>query len=225
MRYQDYKVEDLKFLKMKKNLFRSGFKIFEIEESMSIEEKISFIDGMKDGIASYLLNIIDKWEAEKDNLPKDENGEIKKISLKKWIRKNDSRKIINRESGIVKYSLFGKIYRLNDGKVCVSWGFDCYLRYTDEHIVHQWFHDLCVDLYRTEKKYFEKNDPIQQKLSAIRNYANKFRLGVWFDNDELNNIVFNNSDEVPEERLDKYVEIYEKLDKCVNELEKELKEI
>jgi len=114
-----YKKEDLRFLSMKmKNKYmsnanlRSGvYKIYEIEDEFSIEEKVKFIDELKDGIASYMLDILTKWEAEKDSLPKDKWEAIKTVSKKAWIKRNDPRKIIDVDYKVGKYWLLGTEYK------------------------------------------------------------------------------------------------------------------
>lgn len=197
-----------------------GKSIFEIEKQLSIEEKIQFIDEMKDGVGSYLLNILTKWENEKDELPKDQYGNPKSVSVKAWIKRNDPRGIIDTKFNIGHYTLFGT-HHTTMSTVCQDTKYSN-LEYIGEHIVHQWFHDLCEELYWEERKYFKEHDPVQLKLRKIREYADK---RILFDNEELNEIIFKNKEDVPEERLDKYIEAYERIENEIKRISEELKNI
>ena len=65
--------------------------IFKCESELSREEKIAFVDERYDGKLSYILCLVDKFNAEKDGLPKDSWGNIKTVSLKAWINRNDTK--------------------------------------------------------------------------------------------------------------------------------------
>lgn len=222
-----YRVEDLKFFNMKKvsvykpnPRYRNGLKVFEIETEMSIEDKIAFIDEIKDGTATYLLNILKKWEAEKDALPKDQYGNPKTVSKKAWIKRNDKRKIIDTEYKVGTYHLFSNYYR-EMSTTCPTTEYGYSLEYTGEHIVHQWFHDLCYELYSEEKKYFKEHDPFQKKLKKVIDYGRRYSM--CFDCKELNDIIWNGLEDVPEESLDRYISAYQKLEQTINHISCKLK--
>lgn len=239
MNAKNYKVEELKIYRMKKvpifkpnPRYRDGLTIFEIEREMSLEEKIAFIDEMRDGIASYLLDILKKWEdvvitpgvitlnildKEKDTLPKDQFENPKIVSKKAWIKERDKREIIDIEHQIGSYSLFSN--RFSDmSTICPTTDYGFSQEYTGEHIAHQWFHDLCCELYAEEKKYFKEHDPFQQKLTKVRNYGQKYSL--CFDDKELNDVLWNNKEDVSEERLDKYILAFEELERTIHRITK-----
>lgn len=222
----NYRIEDLKLLNMKKlpvyqsnPYMRNGLYVFEIEKDMSLEEKITFIDTLKDGVATYLLNLLTKWEKEKDTLPKDNYGYPKTVSKKAWIRRNDKREIINIEYDIGTYYLF-KTKFLEMTTTCPSTEYGYHLEYTGNHIVHQWFHDLLKQLAQEERKYFKKHDPFQIKLKKVKDYGNQYR--EYFDCLELNDIIWNNKEDVPEEHLDKYIAAYQRLEAEIKRISQEL---
>jgi hypothetical protein len=187
---------------------------------MTLEEKIAFIDEIKNGIATYLLNILKKWETEKDALPKDQFGNPKTVSKKAWIKKNDKCKIIDTEYKVGSYYLFSNYFR-DMSITCPTTEYGYSLEYTGEHIVHQWFHDLCCELYAEEKKYFKEHDPFQQKLKKVIDYGKQYSM--CFDCKELNDIIWNGLEDVPEESLDRYISAYQELEQTIHHISCKLK--
>jgi len=222
----NYRMEEMKFLNMSKvpvykpqPRYSSGLKVFEIEKEMSLEDKIAFIDEMKNGVASYLLNLFKKWEAEMDSPPKNQYGSPKTTSKRAWIRRNDKRFIIDTEYTIGSYSLFGNNFG-EMSTVCPTTKYGFSMEYTGEHIAHQWFHDLCSELYEKEKQHFKQTDPFQIKLQKVRDYGNQYRM--CFDSKELNNIIWNRLEDVSEESLDRYIQAYQELEKAIADISNKL---
>ena len=91
----EWKIEDMALMNERCNTYIGIEKIYNCETKLSREEKIAFVDSMQDGNLSYILNLVEKFEKEKENLTKDQYGCIKTVSLKAWIIKNDSRKLID----------------------------------------------------------------------------------------------------------------------------------
>lgn len=223
----DYRVEDLKLMKMKKipvcqprPYLRDGLTVYEIEKTISLEEKVDFIDSMHDGIATYLLNLLEKWEREKDTLPKDSYGVVKKVSYRAWLRRNDKRKIIDTVVKVGAYYMFGTRFT-EMSLTCPTGEFGYSLEYTGDHIAHQWFHDLLKELEREERKYFREHDSFQQKLQKVKKYGERYQEN--FGCIELNNIIWNGLEDVPEERLDKYLVAYQQLETTIEKISQELK--
>jgi len=223
----EYKIEDLRFYNMKtSNKFvanandTSGkYRIFEIEKQLNKEEKIKFIDNLKDGVTSYLLNILSKWELEKDSLPKDNYGHVKTVSKKAWIKRNDERKIIDIDYKIGSYYLFDTKFKSMNA-ICPTTEYSHNMAYTGENIVNQWFHDLCNLLYREEQKYFQEDDNFQIKLNKLRGLGNKY--SILFNSKELNDIVWNRKEDVSEQKIDEYISAYEKLEQTISQISNEL---
>lgn len=218
-----YNKDELKFLNMKTNRIGLGkvtFKIFQIENELTLEDKISFIDEIEKGMATYLLNIFDKWEIDKKGLPKDSYGHVKTVSKKAWIKRNDDRKIIDIKYKIGSYYFLGEEYKTIT-KICPSTGYGRDMQYTNDHIVNQWFHDLCYKLYREELNYYKTINPLHIKIEKLKEMK---RYNTLFNNKIINDIVHNNKEDVTEQELDIFINAYEKLDNYVEELSKELEE-
>lgn len=224
----EYKIEDLKFLNMKKIAvykssprYTNGMSIFEIENELTREEKIELMDEMRDDIASYMLNIIKKWEDEKEELPKDNYGYVKTVSKKAWIKRNDPLNIVN-----IKYiESLGSYYMFkNEFKglslECPSTEYGYSMEHTGGDIVDQWFHDFCSALYLEEKKYFEKTDTKEIKLAEVKEKFLKYH--IYFDEIEINDIGYNGKKDVSEERLDEYIKAFDKLEEKIKEISIEL---
>lgn len=222
-----YKKEDLKFLNMKtRNQHINNFnpkdtvyKVYEIEDQLSLEEKINFIDELKNGIATYMLDIINKWEKEKDSLPKDIYGNVKTISKKAWINRNDKRNIMSKYD-LGNYPICGNSFKCLSIE-CPTSEYGYNNLYTGKHIVNQWFHDLCNELYEDEKKYFKSIDPLQVKLSKVEEYGNKYGI---LNNQMINDVVYNRKEDVTEEQLDICIAAYKKIESVVNEVTQEVNE-
>lgn len=191
--------------------------IFKIETELTQDEKLAFIDLITDGAGSQLLQLMEKWESEKVDLPQDRHGNVKTVSKKAWHKRSvPSSKwfSINNES-IYKYWFIGHSYAGFDNE-CQSG-----LSYGGKHIVHQWFHDLAYNLKREEIKHYRDNSPFYQKLERIQKYGEHFGL---FDSQVINDIVWNRKEDVTEEQLDYYIEQYEKLESLYNIIKNNLKE-
>jgi len=221
----NYVKEEMKLLNMKKVRvyqsnphLRNGHTVFEIEKELSIDEKVSFIDSQLDGIATYLIELFTKWDSEKDSLPQGQNRTPKMVSKKAWIRKNDTRGILNNDYSVGSYSLFGTGHRRME-LVCPATEYGYSLAYTGKHIAEQWFHDLLEKLYREEKKHFADNDPFTIKLNKVKELGDRYGI---FHSKEINDIVWNSKKDVKEANLDAYIKAYEKLKKATNEIEAEL---
>lgn len=215
----EYRIEDLKFLNMSKGYCSCGKSDrFEIESELSIEGKIQFIDELKDGVASYLLSIINKWEQEKDSLPKDKWGSPKTTSKKAWIKRNDTREIIDVSYKIGRYYLFGTQYN-SLSMECPYTEYGRSLCYTGDNIVNQWFHDLCNELSTNERKYDREHNPFYIKLDKVRSYAEEYGT---FNSKILNDIKWNTCEAVTEEQLDNYINHYRRIEKIIDEMSKEI---
>lgn len=220
-----YSKEELKFLNMKVRFALDQKKVFSIEEELSIDEKIKFIDELENGVATYLLNIFNKWKLEKDSLPKDKWNDIKTVSKKAWIKRNDERKLIDDHYKIGSYHLLGTAFK-EMSLICPTTEYGYQMLYTNKDVVNQWFHDLCTKLYREEKIYFESINPFDIKIKKIQEYANRYGI---LDNIKINNIKYTNTgykDNLEEKELDIFIATFEKIEKyfetTINEMNQEL---
>lgn len=191
--------------------------IFKIETELTQDEKLIFIDSITDGACSQLLQLMEKWKLEKDNLPQDRYGNPKTVSKKAWHKRSvPSNKWFSINSEYLnKYWFIGHSYVGFDNECQQS------LPHGGKHIVHQWFHDLAYNLRRDEIKHYRDNSPFYQKLERVKKYGDHF--GV-FDNQVINDIVWNRKEDVTEEQLDYYIEQYEKLESLYDIIKNNLKE-
>lgn len=127
-----------------KNTYKAPY-IFKCENAISKEEKIKFVDEMTNGKLSYIINLVNKFDNEKETLPKDSYGEVKTVSLKAWLKRNDSEQVIDNyfECGLIRF--FGDTTRIQH--------FDNIGKYIDRIFHHQ----LAVCL-NEEMKYFVTHD-------------------------------------------------------------------
>lgn len=207
-----YKKEELKLINMEKikKIINDSDEVtvFSIEDIYSVDDKIKFIDNLKDGVASYMLKLLSIWEKDRSSLPVTIYKTVKVNSLKAWLRKNDTMDYIDKDEGY--YYLFGNRYTLDNKDKCpkTRHGYD--LLYTGENIVHQWFHDLLFQLYIDEIKYFKSINPYEIKLKKVKDYGKQYR--IIFDNSVLNDIIWNGRADIDEKTLDLCIEAYEQLE-------------
>ena len=188
-------VKEMALLKeFKENNGKARDYIFKCESELSREEKIDFVDERHDGKLSYILGLVDKFNAEKDDLPKDSYGNIKTVSLKAWITKygkSDYRRMIDD---------YGKVYFVN----CDRWiahNMDKTYYDTHEDYVDEIFHRVLYILKDEEKKYFEQHDEyeiLKSKFRNDRNFSTTFGVHISICSDD-NIYVYNkeNNDKRP----------------------------
>ena len=219
----NYTKENLALLNMKKVPLQmhsgNSPEVFEIEKEMSVDEKIQFIDSQKDGVASYLIELFNKWESEKDGLPKDNSGKVKTVSRKAWYKRNDSRGIIDKDYKIGSYYLFKTKYKYLSME-CPTTENGYKMTYSGGNIVDQWFHDLLNQLHLEEKEHFETTDSFNIKLEKVKNYTNNF--GTVFNSQEIHDIVWNRKTDVSESNLDIYIKAYQELEQSIKLIESKL---
>ena len=181
--------ENLTFLNMKKySIYKirpymsSGLEVFEIEKELSLEDKIKIIDIFDNNTATYMLDIIIKWDNEKDSLPKDRWDNPKTVSVKAWIKRNDPLNKIDIEFKIGRYYLFKRRFESLSIK-CPSTEYEYSMEYTGEHVVNQWFHELCVMLYKVEsmkiKNILANYDLFQYDNRIKPDYCNVTTIDMW----------------------------------------------
>ena len=208
-----WNVEDMALLNQKSNMFIGREKIYNCESELTREEKIAFVDSMQDEKLSYIISLTEKFNEDKDSLPKDNWGYVKTVSLKAWLRRNDER------------NLFDKIY--NHGSITflrskryiwcmnVRGSWDTYSDYIDEI-----FHRQLIECERKEKKYFLEHDEYSILKEKFRNrkYNTTFgvhiacwsngRITVVNEDDKERDITIDELKELlaKDEELDKFVE-------------------
>lgn len=173
-----WKVEEMRLRNEKCKFIIGNTKIYSCENTTSKEDKIAFVDSMIDGKLSYSLSLIDKFNGDKDNLPKDAYGDIKTISLKAWINRNDkkyNRPIIDNHYHYGKYNILGC------ERFIQSVGKGMYDYYED--LVDEVFHRQLVKCEEEERKYFSEHDEqsiLEKQINEkLNQYSTTFGADIW----------------------------------------------
>lgn len=211
--------------KLRKNHYTIGrIKLYNCENSTSREDKIAFVDSMQDGKLSYILSLSEKFEKDREKMPKDKWGFVKTGSLKAWVKKNDTkygRFIIDTE---YKY---GQFYICSvERNICSVHQKSCYDYYDD--IVDEVFHRQLTKCEEKEEEYFHSHDPYSVAKSTLRNYMEKYSTtfgvdisygsrGIWIkdENDR------DNERKITIDECNELIEKYKMLDSLVDKITKE----
>lgn len=171
----EWKVEEMALMNEKGGIFLGKEKIFDCESETSREDKIAFVDSMTDGKLSYLLSLIEKFEGEKGTLPKDKYGYIKTVSLKAWVKRNDTkyeRPIIDDYYDHGRYKILGSERHIQYNS---KGNYDTY-----DDLVDESFHRQLLECKKEEKKYFAEHDEysILKKKFRERNHHTTFGVHI-----------------------------------------------
>lgn len=218
----EWKVEEMTLMNNHADVHNGRYKInvYACEDSVSREDKIAFVDSMTDGKLSYLLSLIEKFNADKENLPKDSYGDVKTVSLKAWVNRNDtkySQKLIDDWYQYGKYNLLGCERNIQSN---TKGTYDYY-----EDLVDEVFRRQLMKREEEEQKYFHEHDEysILKKRYREKGYNTTFgvhicdwssgRLTIADDNDNERDITI--------DELKELLSKYEQLDELVEKLTKE----
>lgn len=222
----EWKVEDMALLNEEGGVFLGKEKIYDCESKVSREDKIAFVDSLQDGKLSYLLSLIEKFNGEKDSLPKDSWGYVKTVSLKAWINRNDkkySRPIINN------FYTYGKYYILGVERWITNNDKGRYDTYED--LVDEVFHRQLKECVKEERKYFLEHDEYSILKEKFRNKKYGTTFGVHIATCSDGNIYIYEGDsfyeskqrEITIDELKYLLSRYEELDKLVEKITEETK--
>ena len=77
-------------------------KLYSVELKVTTKDKIKFIDIIKNGIATYFINLFTLWVNEKNSLPKQKGcmNTINTNSKIAWIKRNDTQQQIGTSYGV-----------------------------------------------------------------------------------------------------------------------------
>lgn len=219
----EWKVEDMALMNNHADRYNGRYKItlYACESFALREDKITFVDSMTDGKLSYLLSLIEKFNADKESLPKKDSmfgePEVKTTSLKAWIKRNDTRypqKLIDDWFKYGKYNILGCERNIQSNR---KGDYDYY-----EDLVDEIFRRQLIECERKEEKYFSEHDEysILKKKFGNRNHHTTFgahirdwssgRLTVADGNDNERDITI--------DELKELISKYEQLDALVEKL-------
>lgn len=215
----NYKTEDLKIMNMEliSGILCGEYKteLYKIEQEVSQQEKIDFIDNIKNGAMTYYINLFTKWVAEKDNLPRQKGAykdTINTNSKKAWIRRNAKKLNMNSID-------IGTIYddRLYYDRLRDNMTFD---EQEKANLIDYYFHRLLIELERREMKYFKKHDSRCIKLEQFQVYIAKY--GQIDNNKKINDIKWNGDENIAESDLDYLISKYQEIEKVFQKVTKEI---
>jgi hypothetical protein len=167
---REWNVEEqiLKNSKYTSGIRRYSFNEYPWEYEFSTEDKIEFIDkyASPSGLASYLINLADCLKAERDKMPLDNWGSIKTVSLKAWIRRNDSKGILDNSwhYGHIVTKYLDRYIQAIDSKG----NYDKY-----ENFIDQMFYKLLSELCLKEEQWFAAHDEYSILLNEIKEESRK----------------------------------------------------
>lgn len=168
-------VEDMKLLNQGSSIIIGKEKIYNCEHDITREDKTAFVDKIQDNKLSYILALLEKFEKDKEDMPTDNYGDVKTVSLKAWIKRNDKRNLIDNlyQYGSIRFMGGRNIQCINR-----KGAYDTYENYVDEV-----FHRQLKECENLEHKYFLEHDEysiLKQKFRD-RNYGTTFgvNIGSW----------------------------------------------
>lgn len=170
----EWKVEEMKLMNESK-LFIGKERIYNYESKMSREDRIEFVDQLQDGKLTYLLNLIEKFNQDKENMPKDDWGNVKTISLKAWLKRNDTingkdkRGIVDNWYHYGQFRLLSCERYIEDG-IIRKGSYDTY-----DDLVDEVFHRQLKECENMEKKYFLEHDEYSILKKQVRDANDKYR--------------------------------------------------
>lgn len=218
----EWKVEDMILLNQKDGVFLRGGKekIYDCERNVSREDKIAFVDSKQDGILSYLMMLIEKFNQDVDNMPKDQWGNVKTVSLKAWIKKNDtkySRPIIDDHYRYGRYFVFGMERYITSNE---QGSYDTYADLVDEL-----FHRQLKTCEQEEQSYFLEHDEysiLKRKFSEMMDkYSTTFGVSIVISGNNYYVGNFKENREITVDELKDLLSKYEQLDSLVEKLTEE----
>lgn len=218
----EWKVEEMKLTNNHVDSYRGRYKItlYACEDSVSREDKIAFVDSKTNGNLSYFLSLIEKFNSEKENLPKDQYGNIKTVSLKAWVKRNDTKynhKVIDDWYQYGKYNLLGCERNIQSN---TKGNYDYYDDFVDEV-----FHRQLMECEREEQKYFREHDEysiLKRRFEKKQNqYGTTFGVGIVIGSCDVCVGDFDRKRNITIDELKELISKYEQLDALVEKLTEE----
>ena len=190
-------------------------KFYAVELKITTKDKIKFIDIMKNGIATYFINLFTLWVNEKNSLPK-QKGRMNTINTNSkiaWIKRNDTQQQIGTSYGVgMIRDNKSYIRMLNDNMT-----FD---DKDKELFINFYFHQLLIELEISERKYFKETDSRMIKLRQLTEYINKY--GQLNNNIKVNDILWNGDENIEENDIDYLIEKYKEIEKVFTKVSNEV---
>lgn len=222
----EWKVEEMALMNKRTDVYigRRKTTLYACESFVSREDKIAFVDSMQDGKLSYLLLLIEKFNAEKESLPQKQtlfgDSEVKTTSLKAWIKRNDTKypqKLIDDWFEYGKYNLLGCKRNIQSNR---KGDYDYY-----EDLVDEVFRRQLMKCEGEERKYFHEHDEcsiLKKKFEEKQNqYGTTFGAEIWTGSSGVQVGDYDKRRKLTIDELKELISKYEQLDSLVEKLTKE----
>lgn len=222
----EWKVEEMALMNNHADVYGRRYKttLYACENSVSREDKIAFVNSMTDGKLSYLLSLIEKFNADKENLPKKDSmfgeTEVKTTSLKAWIKRNDTKypqNVIDDWYNYGKYNLLGCERNIQSN---TKGTYDYY-----EDLVDEVFRRQLIECEREEQKYFHEHDEysiLKKQFEEKQNqYRTTFGADIWTGSSGVQVGDYYKKRNLTIDELKEFLSKYEQLDALVKKLTEE----
>lgn len=218
----DWNVEEMKLINSPKTEVEGRHvkgMVCDCELTTSREDKIAFVDRMNEGKLSYLLSLCEKFEMEKDSLPKTASryglDKINTNSLIAWIKRNETR--FNGHMFDTTYH-YGNFFLLGaERNILANYAktYDLYDDFVDE-VFHRQI-EKCMDM---EREYFTAHDELSVLKKKLEEYRLTYRTNFGLSLDWNMQLRFADGTprELTLEEAKKLLATYEKLEAYATEL-------
>lgn len=217
----EWKLEDLALMNQKFNFYIEDEKIYTCEANTSREDKIAFIDSMRSGKMSYVMELMEKFKKDKPSLAKDKFGEVTGNAMRKWIRDNDEHDRINFMMSTGDFFIGN--FQGNIDTVFVRNRTNTFKDFVDEV-----FHQTLKDLEREEILYFKSTDGYYVATSSLREMMRKYNTTFGIDLIDYCGDIYIRDKDTKAERtltleeintiLDKYNQLQKYIDSIASEI-------
>jgi hypothetical protein len=218
-----WNVEEMKLTKERENAIFPNKHIWSCEHEVSREDKIKFVDEQTDGKLSIILNLHEKFQKEKAELPKDRYGEVKTTSLIAWVKRNQALRLIDITYNYGQIYLFPFLER-NIQCLNIKGQFDCFSDYIDEV-----FHRQLLQCEKKERQWFLEHDEysiLKTKLrKAMEKHSTTFEVNIGYSSSGevfVYDDCHNTNRPITIEEIKTLLTQYEKLDNYTHQLSKEI---
>lgn len=216
----EWKVEEMKLMNdCKMNV--DGRMRYSFENNISIGDKIQFVDSMNNGELSYVLELVEKFNKERESLPKDGRGKVKTVSLKAWLKRNDPKRVCDSSYN------YGEIHLLRTRRLIYRLGYGNNSETFNEY-VDDVFHEQLNRCKGKEEVYFLEHDEYSILKRKFREYENKYgtTFGVHIPYCSGGKIIIRDDNEnerdITINELKALLSKYEELDRLVEKITEEI---
>lgn len=215
----DWKVEQLALLKEKGNRkVSNGFK-FDCENTLSQQEKIAFINQRTNGLLDYLLELQQKFNEDVANLPHDNFGNVKTTSLKAWLKRNDSKNMIDNKWHHGQMRMYSD-FNIQSPQTSIR-------NIANSSSINTIFHSELLKCLEEERQYFVTHDDYEILKTSLEEKMSKhgttFGVKICLSSDgEVTVGDFRKDRPIEKSEIRKLLQAYDELERTTLELSQEI---